>query len=81
MLKQEFKEGLTIHEAAVLSLRVLRKSMDSTSLNVDKLEVAQVTRGAEGKVQFKMIEGAALESLVSEATPAESGEGAAGGNN
>lgn len=36
MLKQDYKEDLSLHDAAVLALKIMGKSMDSTTLSSDK---------------------------------------------
>ena len=41
MLKQDYKDEIT-REEAELALKVLSKTMDSTSLTSDKLELAEV---------------------------------------
>nr|POF21938.1 proteasome subunit alpha type-4 [Quercus suber] len=41
MLKQDYKDEITREEAVELALKVLSKTMDSTSLTSDKLELAE----------------------------------------
>lgn len=40
LLKQEYKEDITVSEAIALALRVMSKTMDSTTLGSEKLEFA-----------------------------------------
>nr|GMD27877.1 proteasome subunit alpha type-4 [Ipomoea batatas] len=42
MLKQDYKDEITREEAVQLALKVLSKTMDSTSLTSEKLELAEV---------------------------------------
>jgi len=44
MLKQEYKEGVTLQEAKALSIKILSKTLDTTKLSPEKLEIATVTR-------------------------------------
>ena len=49
MLKQEYKEPPTLKEALELAIKVLNKTLDSTKLNAEKVEIATLTRSGEGK--------------------------------
>lgn len=42
LLKQDYKPDLPLHEATVQALKVLSKTMDSASLNGEKIEIATV---------------------------------------
>ncbi|PHU05036.1 Proteasome subunit alpha type-4 [Capsicum chinense] len=53
MLKQDYKDDMTREEAVQLVLKVLSKTMDSTSLTSDKLELAEVFH-TNGKVKYKV---------------------------
>ena len=44
ILKQDYKEGLTLKEAQSLAIKVLTKTMDSTTLGSDKLEFAVISK-------------------------------------
>ncbi|KAF5957788.1 hypothetical protein HYC85_005013 [Camellia sinensis] len=52
MLKQDYKDDITREEAVQLVLKVLSKTMDSTSLTSDKLELAEVFLSS-GKVKYQ----------------------------
>lgn len=52
MLKQDYKEELTREEAVELALKVLSKTMDSTSLTAEKLELAEVYLLPKGEVMY-----------------------------
>ncbi|MPC95171.1 Proteasome subunit alpha type-4 [Portunus trituberculatus] len=48
ILKQEYKVGETdLHEALLLALKVMSKTLDMTKLNAEKLELATLVRKAE----------------------------------
>jgi len=44
MLKQEFKDKVTLQEAKALSIKILAKTLDTTKLSPEKLEIATLTR-------------------------------------
>lgn len=43
LLKQEYKDDITVEEAIALAIRVMSKTMDSTTLSSEKLEFAVLT--------------------------------------
>ncbi|KAG6395900.1 hypothetical protein SASPL_142033 [Salvia splendens] len=54
MLKQDYKEEITREEAIQLAIKVLSKTMDSTSLTSEKLELAEVFLSS-GTVKYKRL--------------------------
>ena len=56
LLKQDYKEDLSMDQAIELGLKVIAKTMDSTSLSADKLELATMTRGPDGQAIFRILE-------------------------
>lgn len=54
MLKQDYKEEMTREAAVDLALKVLSKTMDSTSLTVEKLELAEVFLLPSGEVKYQV---------------------------
>src|SRR3989338_699124 len=64
ILKQEYKAGLTTDEALHLAVRVLRKTLDSTALNSEKLEFAILSL-VDGKPSFSELSPASVDSLIS----------------
>ncbi|KAJ3087199.1 hypothetical protein HK102_011604 [Quaeritorhiza haematococci] len=66
ILKQDYKEGLTLKEAKTLAIKVLSKTMDSTSLTSEKLEFATVHMGSGGKVVFTLFKPEAIDALLKE---------------
>eukprot|EP00052_Salpingoeca_macrocollata_P008871 m.69950 g.69950 ORF g.69950 m.69950 type:complete len:312 (+) comp16807_c0_seq1:1574-2509(+) len=65
IFKQEYKEGCSLHEAMLLTVKVLTKTMDSTTLSADKLEFATLTR-EDGKCVFKVWEPERVNDLLKE---------------
>eukprot|EP00806_Schmidingerella_arcuata_P000403 Macronucleus_1361.p2 GENE.Macronucleus_1361~~Macronucleus_1361.p2 ORF type:complete len:252 (+),score=73.15 Macronucleus_1361:1-756(+) len=66
-LKDDYREDLSLQEATVLAAKVLGKSMDMAKPNAEKFEIGILTRGTDGKVAQRRIEGAELSSLLTEA--------------
>ncbi|RXH86765.1 hypothetical protein DVH24_022038 [Malus domestica] len=64
MLKQDYKDEITREEAVELALKVLSKTMDSTSLTSDKLELAEVFVLPSGKVKYQVCSPDALSKLL-----------------
>ncbi|CAL9016305.1 unnamed protein product [Prunus brigantina] len=64
MLKQDYKDEITREEAVQLALKVLSKTMDSTSLTSDKLELAEVFVLPSGKVKYQVCSPDALSKLL-----------------
>jgi len=61
LLKQDFAEGLTVDGALELALRTLTKTMDSTNLTVDKVEIATLSRDPDsGDVAFRILDDAEI---------------------
>ncbi|CAL5373952.1 unnamed protein product [Camellia sinensis] len=63
MLKQDHKDDITREEAVQLVLKVLSKTMDSTSLTSDKLELAEVFLSS-GKVKYRVSSPESLSKLL-----------------
>ena len=64
MLKQDYKDDLTREEAVHLVLKVLSKTMDSTSLTSDKLELAELFLSPSGDVKYRVCSPDALGELL-----------------
>eukprot|EP00823_Brevimastigomonas_motovehiculus_P008142 TRINITY_DN7413_c0_g1_i1.p1 TRINITY_DN7413_c0_g1~~TRINITY_DN7413_c0_g1_i1.p1 ORF type:complete len:264 (+),score=63.42 TRINITY_DN7413_c0_g1_i1:80-871(+) len=70
MLKTEYKvNDMTLKEALVLAVKVMSKTMDTTSPTPEKLEFSILTR-KDNKVVFHVLEKAELETVLSEANAA-----------
>lgn len=52
ILKSEFSKDFNLDQALRLSVKVMSKILDSTSLNDEKLEFATLTKDANGKVRW-----------------------------
>jgi len=65
ILKQDYNEQGTITEALQLALKVLSKTMDSTSLSSEKLEFSTLTRDEFGKPRFHYLTPKEVDALVS----------------
>uniref|UniRef100_A0A1D1Y4E4 Proteasome subunit alpha type n=1 Tax=Anthurium amnicola TaxID=1678845 RepID=A0A1D1Y4E4_9ARAE len=64
MLKQDYKEDITREDAVQLALKVLSKTMDSTSLTSEKLELAEVFLSPSGVVEYHVFSPDALGKLL-----------------
>ena len=73
MLRSDWKEDFKLTDAIQLALKVLSKTMDSTTLDGSKLELSILTR-KDNKVIFEEIKGKKLEDLVEKYGPKESKE-------
>jgi len=54
ILKQDYKVDITREEAVQLALKVLSKTMDSTSLTWEKLELAEIFLSPSGDVVYQV---------------------------
>ncbi|KAI9098148.1 nucleophile aminohydrolase [Phlyctochytrium arcticum] len=66
ILKQDFKEEMTLKEAKSLAIKVLNKTMDTTSMGSDKLEFATLHRNSGGQVVYKLYNPAEIDALLKE---------------
>jgi 20S proteasome subunit alpha 3 len=66
ILKSDYKEDVDMKAALVLAVKVLSKTMDTTSPTPEKLEFATLTRNAEGKVVYHVFAKSELEALLKE---------------
>ncbi|KAA8494414.1 Proteasome subunit alpha type-4-2 [Porphyridium purpureum] len=65
IMKSDYKEGLSLKEAHELAIKVLSKTMDSTTLAADKLEVTTMLKNKEtNEVQVHRLREKELESLL-----------------
>ncbi len=63
ILKSDYKDGLSLDEALALTIKVLTKTMDSTTLSPDKLEITTITMKEDQLVQHELTT-KELESLL-----------------
>ncbi|TPX34686.1 hypothetical protein SmJEL517_g02746 [Synchytrium microbalum] len=65
ILKQDYKEtGMTLKDAKSLAVKVLSKTMDSTSLGSEKLEFATLHRNAKGEIVYHAYKPAEIDQLL-----------------
>ncbi|CAL9221832.1 unnamed protein product, partial [Arabidopsis halleri] len=64
ILKQDYKDDATREEAVELALKVLTKTMDSTSLTSEKLELAEVYLTPSGNVKYHVHSPESLTKLL-----------------
>lgn len=66
ILKQEYKVGETdLHEALLLALKVMSKTLDMTKLNAEKLELATLVR-KENKTEIIVKPATEVQELIKE---------------
>ncbi|KAF8945707.1 hypothetical protein BGZ52_009443, partial [Haplosporangium bisporale] len=66
ILRQEYKEeGVTLQEAKNMAIKVLSKTMDTTSLGSDKIEFATLEL-VDGRVVRRIFNQAEIEALLKE---------------
>ncbi|RKO84409.1 nucleophile aminohydrolase, partial [Blyttiomyces helicus] len=66
ILKQDHREDMTLVEAKSLAIKVLAKTMDSTTLGSEKLEFATLHLTPGGKVVYKPYTPAEIDALLKE---------------
>lgn len=65
ILKSDYKDDISLEEAVKLSIKVLSKTMDSTSLSTDKVEVAVISRDeATNQVVYRIFTKKELQPLL-----------------
>ncbi|GAN09237.1 conserved hypothetical protein [Mucor ambiguus] len=65
ILKQDHKEEMTLDEAKALAIKVLSKTMDSTTLTSEKLEFATI-RLVDEKVKYEPYQAEEIDALLKE---------------
>jgi len=74
ILRADYQPECTVQEALKLAVKVVSKTMDSTSLNSEKLEFAYLHRTPKGVIELKQLKSDELDKLLKENvdnTPAE----------
>jgi 20S proteasome subunit alpha 3 len=64
MLKQDYKDDISREEAVQLALKVLSKTMDSTTLSSEKLELAEISLSPLGDVKYQVCSADDLNKLL-----------------
>lgn len=65
ILKTEYQDGCSLKDALMLAVKVLNKTMDSTTLKSDKLEFATLTR-KDGKSVYSVLKPEIIDDLLKE---------------
>lgn len=76
ILRQDWKEGMTLQAGLELASKVLVKTVDSSNPDAEKLEFGIIEKKPSGVVRFRMLKDAEINKLMADATPKEE-EGAA----
>jgi len=63
ILKQDYKEEVTLDDALLLAVKVLSKTMDTTTVSPDRLEFATLSRKGD-KTVFKILDAAQVSSVL-----------------
>jgi 20S proteasome subunit alpha 3 len=72
ILKTDYKEGMDVKAALELAIKVISKTMDSTTLSPEKVEVMVFSRAAEtGKCSLTMLPKSQLAELVKTVPPSK----------
>lgn len=66
-LKNEYQQECSLKDALILAAKVLGKSMDTTTPNSEKFEIAIITKNDQGHVIQRRVEGAELQKILEEA--------------
>ncbi|ORY84944.1 nucleophile aminohydrolase [Protomyces lactucae-debilis] len=64
LLKQDYNTDMNLEQACALAVKVLSKTMDSTTLSSEKVEFATVGKNAQGKVQHRIWSATEIDALL-----------------
>mmetsp|Transcript_13076 Transcript_13076/g.15785 ORF Transcript_13076/g.15785 Transcript_13076/m.15785 type:complete len:253 (-) Transcript_13076:417-1175(-) len=70
ILRQDYTEDISLNDAIKLVIKILSKTMDSTSLTPDKFELSAVTKDEEGNVKYHVYNEKEVDPLLKEANAA-----------
>eukprot|EP00123_Amoebidium_parasiticum_P019313 comp24503_c0_seq1/m.46756 comp24503_c0_seq1/g.46756 ORF comp24503_c0_seq1/g.46756 comp24503_c0_seq1/m.46756 type:complete len:254 (-) comp24503_c0_seq1:35-796(-) len=76
ILKQDYKDDMGLQDALMLAVKVLTKTMDSTTLSSDKLEFATLSR-RDGKTVFEPLSRELADTLLAKGKELQEQEKAA----
>mmetsp|Transcript_38973 Transcript_38973/g.87144 ORF Transcript_38973/g.87144 Transcript_38973/m.87144 type:complete len:102 (+) Transcript_38973:642-947(+) len=74
LLKSDYEEGMTMSAAMKLAVKVLIKSMDSTSASADKLEFCFLTKEGD-EVKQRIVPEAEVAKVIEEVQAEQKAEG------
>ncbi|CAO3653002.1 unnamed protein product [Cunninghamella echinulata] len=63
ILKQDYKETMNLEEAKALAIKVLSKTMDSTTLTSEKLEFATIQH-KDNKIKYELFKPTEIDALL-----------------
>lgn len=66
LLKQDYKNDITLNQASELALKVLSKTMDTTTLSSEKIEFATIQKDKNGRIYQRLWKPAEIEALLNE---------------
>lgn len=66
LLRQDYKDDMTLAEACELAVKILSKTMDNTNLTSEKLEFATVSKDAKGAVVHRIWQPEEIDGLLKE---------------
>jgi len=66
ILRTDWKAEFKIRDAVKLAIKVLSKTMDSTTLSAEKLDFATLTKDSKGKIVWRTIPDKELDALLKE---------------
>lgn len=64
ILKSDYKEEMTLKEAKSLAIKVLSKTMESTSMSSEKVEMATLSMSPAGKLVFHIFTQEEIDQLL-----------------
>lgn len=73
-LQSDYKEDLSLDDALRLVLRVLKKSMDSTNLSIDKVELATLSLDEDSNPVFKILDDSHIKPILDAVNEDQAGE-------
>ena len=66
-MKTDYKEDCSLKDALILAVKVLAKSMDTTTPDANKFEIGVVEKDENGNVIQRKVEGEELNKILEEA--------------
>ncbi len=73
-LKTEYQQECSLKDALLLAAKVLAKSIDVTTPNTEKFEIAIITKNESGQVVQRRVEGEELQKILQDAKVFENNE-------
>jgi len=67
IMRTDYKEGLGLKDAIQLAIKVLAKTMDSTTLTGEKLEFGTLTKNERGEIVWQILADKTVDQLLKDA--------------